>query len=183
MKRSRSWELFITYLKIGTFTFGGGYAMIPMIQREIVEKKQWISKEELMDMIAIAETTPGPIAVNVATFVGYKTAGKRGAVSSTLGVVLPSFLIIMALAVVYRLFIDNPYVQNAFWGIRIGVLALIAKAVITMYHQCPKSIFGYVVGFAALAAVTFTSVSVLVVILAAAIGGIIYRACRKEDKV
>lgn len=182
MKRNRSLDLFMTFLKIGTFTFGGGYAMIPMIEREIAEKKQWISKEELSDMVAIAETTPGPIAVNVATFVGYKTEGKRGAICSTLGVVLPSFLIILALAGVYRLVIDNPYVQSAFWGIRIGVLALIAKAVVTMYRQCPKSVFGYIIGLSAFAAVTFTKISVLFVIVAAAVAGIVYQAIQKEEK-
>ena len=124
--------LFTTFFKIGAFTFGGGYAMIPLIQRETVEKHKWITEDDILDIIAIAESTPGPIAINSATFVGYKTAGFLGAVMATLGVVLPSFCIILVISYVLREFREIKAVQYAFEGIRAGVLALLIKALVSM---------------------------------------------------
>lgn len=98
MKRNLLSELFLTFAKIGAFTFGGGYAMIPLIQREVVDHKHWISNEDILDVVAIAESTPGPIAINSATFIGQKIAGTKGAVAATIGVVLPSFLIMIAIS-------------------------------------------------------------------------------------
>ena len=136
-------DLFLTFLKIGAFTFGGGYAMIPLIQREIVEKKHWISDEEILDIVAIAESTPGPIAINSATFVGYRAGGFAGAFFATFGVVLPSFLIILAISFVLRQFQELKPVQYAFQGIRAGVLALIIRAMVSMYRQCPRDLWAY----------------------------------------
>ncbi len=121
-------EIFLTFLRIGAFTFGGGYAMIPLIQKETVEKHGWISDRDILEIVAIAESTPGPIAVNSATFVGYRVCGFTGALCATLGVVLPSFLVITAIAFVLREFQSMKVVQYAFFGIRAGVLALILKA-------------------------------------------------------
>ena len=132
-KRSRALTLFLTFFKIGAFTFGGGYAMLPLIQREIVEKRKWITNDDILEVVAIAESTPGPIAVNSATFVGYRTGGFSGALLATLGVVLPSFAVILAISFVLREFESLKAVQYAFSGIRAGVLALVLKALWSMY--------------------------------------------------
>ena len=105
-------ELFLTFLKIGAFTFGGGYAMLPLIQREIVEKRKWITNDDILEVVAIAESTPGPIAVNSATFVGYRTGGFSGALLATLGVVLPSFVIILIVAKCYDKFRSSRIVSS-----------------------------------------------------------------------
>lgn len=176
-KRNKSLtQLLITFLKIGAFTFGGGYAMIPLIQREVVEEHRWLTQEELLEVVAIAESTPGPIAINAATFVGVRVAGFPGACAATLGVVLPSFAIILALSFVLRQFQQVKAVQYAFRGIRAGVLALILKALFSMYRQCPKSPFAYGVMAAAFAATAFLGVSSLVVILCCAAAGLLWSA-------
>lgn len=141
--------LFTTFFKIGAFTFGGGYAMIPLIQREIVDKKQWATNEDLLDIIAIAESTPGPIAVNAATFIGSKIDGFFGALFATLGVVLPSFITILAVSFAIAQFEHIKLVQYAFTGIRAAVLALIIRALATMYKECPKSPLSYIIAAAA----------------------------------
>lgn len=181
-KFNKIMTLFLTFLKIGAFTFGGGYAMIPMIQREVVDKKKWLSAEDILDIVAIAETTPGPIAINAATFVGYKTAGFFGALAATLGVVIPSFVIISVIAMIFGRFKDNRIVQNAFWGIRIGVLALIVKALINMIKQCPKNIVGGVVALGAFVTVAFFNVNVLIVIAVSATVGLIYSEISRRVK-
>lgn len=172
-KRSTILTLFLTFLKIGAFTFGGGYAMIPLIQKEIVEKKKWISDQDILDIVAIAESTPGPIAINSATFVGYKIVGFFGAFFSTLGVVLPSFVIISIISLVLKQFESLLVVEYAFNGIRAGVLALIIKALVSMYHQCPKNLFSYIIIGASFVAVAFLHISVLIVIAGCAVAGIV----------
>ncbi len=172
-KRRRILTLFITFLKIGAFTFGGGYAMIPLIQREISEKHGWITDEDILDIIAIAESTPGPIAINAATFVGFKTCGFWGAFFATLGVVLPSFVIIYIISGILREFQNIKAVQYAFYGIRAGVLALIVKALATMYKKCPKNIVSYIVAGFAFIAVAIFDVNVLYVIIGCAAIGLI----------
>lgn len=164
--------LFITFFKIGAFTFGGGYAMIPLIKRELTDQKKWISEEDIMDIIAIAESTPGPIAVNAATFVGTKVAGFRGALAATIGVVLPSYLIIVFVSAVLSLFEHSKILQYAFYGIRAGVIALVANAFLMMAKQCPKNRFSYFVAAFAFLMVMFTKINVAVVILACALLGI-----------
>ena len=131
-------QLFLTFFKIGLFTFGGGYAMIPLIKSEAADKKGWITQSDMLDIVAISESTPGPIAVNAATFVGCKTGGVLGSACATLGVVLPSFLIIALLGAVLDRVSGYKAVSYAFFGIRAGVLALIVKALIGMYKKCPK---------------------------------------------
>ena len=132
-RRSQLLPLFLTFLKIGAFTFGGGYAMIPLIQRETVEGKKWITDEDMLEIIAIAESTPGPLAINSATFVGSHVAGVPGAACATLGVILPSFVIILIVSTLLDAFQHVKAVQYAFFGIRAGVLALILRAFWTMY--------------------------------------------------
>ena len=144
-KLKRLFQVFFTFFRIGAFTFGGGYAMIPLIQNEAVEKHHWVTDDDILEIIAIAESTPGPIAINSATFVGYRAAGVLGSVFATLGVVLPSFVIILILSFVLQAFQEIPAVQYAFFGIRAGVLALLVKALWTMYKKSPKGWAGYVV--------------------------------------
>ena len=139
------WLIFLSFFKIGAFTFGGGYAMIPLIQHEAVEKRKWVTDEDILDIVAIAESTPGPIAINSATFVGYRAAGVLGSVAATVGVVLPSFVVILVLSFVLEAFQEVRAVQYAFFGIRAGVLALLCKALWTMYKKAPKGWAAYVV--------------------------------------
>ena len=178
--KNRYWPLFLTFLKIGAFTFGGGYAMIPLIQKEVVETHHWMDDSDILDIIAIAESTPGPIAINSATFVGYKAAGFLGAFLCTLGVVLPSFLIIFGLSFVLRAFQNNLAVKYAFWGIRAGVLALICKAWLTMYRQCPKNLISYIIAIAALILATFLDISVFLIIIGCALTGLGYATLAKR---
>lgn len=165
-------SLFLTFLKIGAFTFGGGYAMIPLIKRELVENKKWIEEKDILDIVAIAESTPGPIAINAATFVGFKLKGFWGAFLSTLGVVLPSFFIIIAISLVLNVFWEFKVVQYAFRGIRAGVLALIVNAFWSMYKQCPRQWSAYAIAVLAFAVVTFTRINVIFVIAGCALLGI-----------
>ena len=126
------WQLFYTYLKIGTFTLGGGYAMLPLIQREVVDRKGWINEEEFLNMIALAQAAPGLIAVNSAIFIGWRVGGWRGVAGAVLGAVLPSFLIILAIAIVFTDWKEQPAVEAAFKGIRPAVVALIAAPIFKM---------------------------------------------------
>lgn len=167
------WELFITFFKIGGFTFGGGYAMIPLIQKEVVDNKHWVSDEDILDIVAIAESTPGPIAINSATFIGYKTAGVIGSFFATLGVVLPSFIIISVIAYLLKEFATYKVVQYAFFGIRAGVLSLVTKSLWTMYKKAPKGILAMIISLIALILVAFANVNALIVIALGAVIGLI----------
>ncbi|MBQ8072504.1 MAG: chromate transporter [Clostridia bacterium] len=173
MKNHKVFSLFFTFLKIGAFTFGGGYAMIPLIQKEIVEKKKWMTDEDILEIVAIAESTPGPIAINAATFVGYRTAGFGGALLSTVGVVMPSFIIIVAISFVLRAFQNLAAVRYAFWGIRAGVLALIIKALWSMYQQNKKGLMSYLIMALAFIAVAVFNIRVLWVIIGCAVLGLV----------
>lgn len=134
------WELFYIFAKIGLFTFGGGYAMISIIEEACVERKKWITHEEMMNMTVIAESTPGPIAINCATYVGYKLAGFVGASVATFGMVLPSFVVIFAISHFLDNFLEIALIANAFWGIKIAVGILIFDAAITMIRKMQKKI-------------------------------------------
>ena len=173
MDFKRLWELFVTFFKIGGFTFGGGYAMIPLIQKETVENKKWITDDDILEIIAIAESTPGPIAINSATFVGYRTCGVLGAVCATLGVVLPSFVIILLISFVLEQFQELKAVQYAFNGIRAGVLALLFKALWGMYKKSPKGWAAYVVMGAAFVLTAFLKINVLFVIIFCGVFGLV----------
>ena len=175
MKHSykRLWELFISFFKIGAFTFGGGLAMLPMIQREAVEKRGWIEDEDILEIVAIAESTPGTIAINAATFVGYRAGGVLGSACATFGTVLPSFCIILLISVVLRQFHDLPVVQYAFWGIRAGVLALLIKSLWTMYKKSPKGWPAYVAMAAAFILTTVLDVHILIVIACCGVFGLV----------
>lgn len=165
-------KLFLTFFKIGAFTFGGGLAMIPFIERETAEKHKWIEKEDLLDIVVIAESTPGPIAINAATFVGYKTAGVLGSACATFGVVLPSFLIILLLSFCLDKVIAYKPVAYALWGIRAGVLALIAKSFVSLFKQVKKNVFSFVIMALAFVAVSVFKLDVIIVVVSAALLGI-----------
>ncbi len=166
-------SLFMTFLRIGAFTFGGGYAMIPLIQKEVVDNKKWITDDDILDIIAIAESTPGPIAINSATFIGYKICGVLGAAAATLGVVLPSFIVISAISLVLRQFESLTLVQYAFNGIRAGVIALIIKALISMAKKCPKGVVSYIVIAFSFIAATLIDINLLLIIIACAVIGLV----------
>ena len=131
-------DLFLTFAKIGLFTFGGGYAMISLIENSCVEKKQWITHDEMMNFTVIAESTPGPIAINCATFVGYKQKGFTGAISATIGMVLPSFCIIFLISMFLDNFLEITWIAHAFMGIKIAVGILILDAAIKMIKKMQK---------------------------------------------
>ena len=177
-------ELFLTFLKVGLFTFGGGYAMIPIIEHTCVEQKRWITHDEMMDVTVMAESTPGPIAINCATYVGYRQAKMPGAMTATLGVVLPSMLIIMAVA----LFLDNlleiPVVASAFKGIKLAVGVLIFDAGLGMLKKMKKPHARVIAGIAcaAMLAINLLSLrisSIVLMLIAAAFGAIMYAVHKK----
>lgn len=138
-------ELFLSMFKIGLFTFGGGYAMISLLEGEFIEKKKWIEKEEFLDMTAIAESTPGPIAINAATYVGYRVAGISGAVVSTLAMCIPSFVIIFTISLFFDAFLEQRLIAAAFKGIQVCVLYLILSAGVKMFKGMKKSAFNLTV--------------------------------------
>ena len=142
-------RLFTTFFKIGLFSFGGGFAMIPLIQREVIEKRRWIDEKDFLDMLVLAQSTPGPIAVNTAVFVGYKTAGTLGAIMATLGTVMPSFIVILVLALFFAEVRENRYVDAAFRAMRPAVVALIVAPLIGLV----KGMKWYLMGVAAAVAV------------------------------
>ena len=145
MKRAREYfVLFLTMLKIGLFTFGGGYAMIALLENEFVSKKRWLERDEFLDVAAIAESTPGPIAINAATYIGYKNGGVGGAVVATLGICIPSLTIIYLISLFFDTFLSLTYVAYAFKGIQICVVYLIFSAGLKMLKKMKKSVFNLV---------------------------------------
>ncbi len=173
-KAKKCLDLFKVFFKIGAFTFGGGYAMIPLIKREVSEKRDWIKEEEILDVIAVAESTPGPIAINSATFIGTRRAGWLGALCATMGVVVPSFLIIFIISIFFRQFADYEVVKFALMGLRAGVLALIIKALFSMAKHCPKNGVSYGIAAAAFIASVFFGTNVFVIILCCAVTGLAF---------
>ncbi len=174
------WELFVSFFKIGLFTFGGGYAMLPMLQREVVEHHGWVTEDEVLDYYAIGQCTPGVIAVNTATFVGAKIAGVLGGAVATLAVVLPSLIIITIISTVLKNFASYEVVQNAFWGIRVAVAALVVVSVCKLYRKGVKGAFGNGIFVASLLLVAVVDISPVWVVLAAGVAGVLHS--RKAGK-
>ena len=137
-------SLFLTFLKVGALTFGGGYAMIPIIQREVVEKRHWMRNEEILDILAISESTPGPIAVNTATYIGYKVGGFFGSLFATIGLSIPSFVIILIISYFYQYFINVPVISAIFKGLRVGVILLLVNAILKLKKSMDMSPFFYI---------------------------------------
>lgn len=166
-------QLFVSFAKIGVMTFGGGLAMLPMLERELVESKKWVTTQEILDYYAVGQCTPGIIAVNTATFVGYKKSKVLGAIVATLGMVFPSLVIISVIAAVLSNFADIPAVQHAFAGIRIAVCALIASAVIKLAKSNVKNLKQIVIAVAAFIIIAVFGASPVVVVVASAIAGLL----------
>lgn len=173
-------ELFWSFFKVGLFTFGGGYAMIPLLQAELIERKKWLTEDEIMDYYSIGQCTPGIIAVNVSTFTGYKLKGLAGAVVATAGIIAPSLIIIMTLANILNIFFDNPYVVHAFTGIRAVVIALMLDVVLGMWKKNIKDKYQWLIFVLAITVMIFLSLSpVWVVAGAAAFGLFMQRKTKK----
>ena len=182
-KKTSLWTLFLTFAKVGVMTFGGGYAMLPILEREVVTNHCWATSEEMLDYYAIGQCTPGVIAVNVATFIGNKKRGIPGGIVATLGVIFPSLLIILSLASVLQLFQDNIYVQKAFGGIRIAVCALIASTVIKLARKTIRSIIAAIITIAALCLELLFGVSPVIIVASVIVFGLImYFASREKNK-
>ena len=169
-------EMFHTFAKVGVMTFGGGYAMLPILQREVVENKGWATEEELMDYFAIGQCTPGVIAVNTATFIGQKLKGTFGAIFATLGVVFPSLVIISLLAGVIEAFSHLTWVQNAFGGIKVCVCVLIANAVVKLYKKAVVDVPTFIIFLLVAMGSIFLSISPIIFVVLAAASGIILKA-------
>ena len=165
-------SLFLSFAKVGVMTFGGGYAMIPILEREIVENRKWASSEELMDYYAVGQCTPGVIAVNTATFIGYKVAGPAGGVAATLGVVFPSVVIICLIAGILTNFADIPAVKSAFTAIRVCVCVLIFNAVVKLWKGAVKDKAGLVLFLIVFVLSLFFDISPVVFVLFCALAGL-----------
>lgn len=177
-------QLYLVFFKIGLTTFGGGYAMLPLLQAEIVEKRGWCSQEELLNYFAVGQCTPGIIAVNTATFVGYKQKGLKGAIMATLGMVSPSLVIILLIASVLAKYADNVWVGHAFAGIRVAVCALVLSSIVKLWKSGIKDKWGMVLFLIAFVLVAFFNVSSVWPVLAAIALGVILqlvREVRRQD--
>ena len=168
------WQLFVSFARVGVLTFGGGYAMIPMLEREIVDRRGWATSEELMDYYAVGQCTPGVIAVNTATFIGYKTAGNLGGIVATLGVVFPSLLIISVIAGIIQNFSDIPAVKSAFAGIRVCVCVLIFNSVVKLWKGAVKDKATLVLCLLVFGLSVFFPISPVVFVLFCAAAGILF---------
>ena len=169
-------KMYVSFFQIGLFTFGGGYAMLPMLQREIVDAHGWATEEELADYYAIGQCTPGVIAVNTATFIGQKLGGTACAAAATLGVIFPSLVIITVIAAVLRNFAELPVVRNAFAGIRVCVCALILNAVVKLWKKAVVDLPTLIIFLAILALAVFTKLSPVIFVVAAGIAGVLIKA-------
>ena len=183
-------SLFLTMMKIGLFTFGGGYAMIALLENEFVEKKKWLDKDEFLDVAAIAESTPGPIAINAATYIGYKNSGMIGSMIATLGICIPSFVIIYAISLFFDAFLSFTLVAYAFKGIQICVVYLILTAGLKMLKQMKKTTFNMIIISITLICMIIFSLfavkfsTIFYILISGACGVAVYLLCkiRKEEK-
>lgn len=166
--------LFTIFFKLGLFTFGGGYVIVPLMHNEMVEKRKWITDDDIMDILVIAESTPGPISINAATFIGYKMGGFWGAAAATFGLVLPSLIVISLLAIVYSTFSELTMVNRAFRGIMAAVTILVGGATFKLGKKMKRSIFNFIILGAALVASLFFKVNAIYIILGGAFLGILY---------
>ena len=175
-------DLFLTFARIGGLTFGGGYAMLPMLQKEVVEKRQWATNEELMDYYAIGQCTPGIIAVNTATFIGNKFRGVIGGIFATLGVVFPSLVIISVITAFITNFADLVVVKNAFAGIRVCVFILILNAVVKLAKSSVKDALTLVLCLVILIGSTLLDITPIVFVVAAGIVGVVAKVFIQKNK-
>ncbi|MDR2843857.1 MAG: chromate transporter [Candidatus Symbiothrix sp.] len=167
-------QIFGTFAKVGTFTIGGGYAMLPLIQKEVVEKKRWVTSDAFVDMIALSQSVPGVMAVNISILTGYRIKGIRGSMVAALGTILPSFLLLLLIAMFFRNFQDNVYIAKMFKAIRPAVVALIAVPVFTTAQTIGINLKTVVIPVASALLIWYWGVSPVYVVLVAAIGGVVY---------
>jgi chromate transporter len=173
-KQHNLFELFWVFFKIGAMTFGGGLAMMPIMRKEVVEKEGWVDDEDILKILVISESTPGVFAVNAATFIGYKIAGFMGALVATLGVIIPSFIIISIISFFIIQFKEITLVSYAFYGIQAGVAVLIFKAALKLSKKIHFTLFSILILIFSILIATFTTISVLYILLFGAIFGILY---------
>lgn len=174
------WTALTTFFRIGLFTIGGGYAMIPMIEREVVEKRGWIQKDEFLDLVAVAQTCPGVFAINISVFIGYRLSGYKGSMACALGAMLPSLLIILAIALFFEQFKDNAFVAAMFKGIRPAVVALIAAPVFTMAKTAKLNRYNIWIPVLAALMIWLLGVNPVWVIISAGVAGYFYGLYREE---
>ncbi len=174
--------LFISFARIGVLTFGGGYAMLPMMQREIVERRHWATESEMMNYYALSQCTPGAIAVNVATFIGYRRKGVTGGVLATLGLVFPSLVIICLIAAFLGNFADSAVVQNAFAGIRVGVAVLMVNAVLRLARAAIVDYKGVILFLLVFAGAVFTPLSPALFVILSGLAGILIKSWEVKGK-
>ena len=176
------WELYAAWFRMGLFTFGGGYAMLPMIQKEVIEKHHWATEDEIMDYYAIGQVTPGVIAVNTATFVGYKIKGIAGGIVSTLGVISPSIIIITVIAGLISNFSEIPAVQSALRGIQVSVCVLMLNAIVKLFRKGVTDIPSFLIFAAAFLLSYFTDISTVLLVVGAAVCGYVLYAVRNRSE-
>ncbi len=187
-KFKQALKLFLTFFKIGLFTFGGGYAMISLIENECIEKKKWITSEEFLNCVALAESTPGPIAINSATYIGYKVAGFLGSLFATLGVILPSFVIIFLISLFFNDLLKIEVIANAFKGIKVGVSLLIISAGIKLFIKAEKKPIPLIIIFTTIVAMILIDVfainfsSIFLILIGAVVGLIVYCINQYKEK-
>jgi chromate transporter len=175
-------KLFYTFASIGVITFGGGYAMLPFLEREVVQKNKWVSDTEILDYYSLSQCTPGIIAVNVSTFIGYKERGIRGAIAATLGMVFPSLVIITVIAAVLTNFKDNQYVSMAFSGIRVTVCAMITNSIIKLSKKSIVDKTTIAIFIAILISLFLLKISTILVVLIGIVLGLLTSALKKISK-
>lgn len=168
------WQLFYSFFRIGMFTIGGGYAMIPLMQKEVVDAKAWMTENEFMDMLAIVQSVPGVIAINSAIYIGYRVKGIKGSVTAALACTLPSFAAILTIAYFFKQFRHNEWVIKIFNGIRPAVVALIAASVWTLAKKLPRTHATFIIIIAATLLIWLCKISPIYIIIAAAVWGIVY---------
>lgn len=173
MKKTSLWDLFWTFFKIGAFTFGGGWSLIGVMEEDVVNKKHWVTQADVLDMLVISESTPGVIAVNMATSIGYRQRGVLGGAIATIGVVLPSVIIISALSFGIEALENNVWYKSAFYGIQVGAIVLIANAFLKLFKQLTKNVINYIMMVASLLLALFTDINVIFIIIAGAVLGIL----------
>ncbi len=173
------WQLLFVFLKIGAFTIGGGYAMVPLIEREVVHRRKWITEDDFVELLAMAQAAPGVLAMNVAVFVGYRTRGYKGVVSAALGSILPSFVIILAIATVFTRFRENEVVEQVFKGMRPAVVALIAVPIIRLVRTVKLTWKTAIIPITALLLIVVVQVSPVWTVIGAGVGGILWSAQKR----